>query len=67
MQNLTVTSLPLEGVSREKQVRQVVPISKATLWSWVKDGRFPSPIKLSENITVWRNRDVLDWLEQHGA
>lgn len=67
MQNPTIITITPEGVSREKQVRQIIPISKATLWNWVKDGKFPAPIKLSENITVWRNRDVLAWLEAQGA
>lgn len=35
------------------------PVSGATIWRWVKLGKFPAPIKLSENITVW-DVDKLD-------
>jgi Prophage CP4-57 regulatory protein (AlpA) len=36
----------------------IYPVSKSTLWQRVKEGRFPSPVKLSERITAWRVEDV---------
>ena len=35
-----------------------LPIARATLWAWVKDGRFPKPLKLGARVTVWRAEDV---------
>ena len=40
----------------------LLPFSASALWSMVSDGRFPKPVKLSARITVWRVRDVRDWL-----
>lgn len=60
-------TLPPQGMSRAKDVLQFVPVCRSTLWKMVKDGKFPQPIKLSTNVTVWRNADVLAWLEQQGA
>ena len=40
-----------------------VPISKSTLWSWVKAQKFPAPIKIGPRTTVWRIADVRAWLE----
>jgi predicted DNA-binding transcriptional regulator AlpA len=37
------------------------------LWQWVKAGKFPQPIKLADNVTVWKASDVYGWLESHGA
>lgn len=35
-----------------------IPVSKSTWWAGVKDGRFPTPIKLSARVTVWRAEDI---------
>ena len=40
-----------------------LPVSPATLWRWVKEGKFPAPFKLGPNTTVW---DV-DQVEAHLA
>ena len=57
-------TLPPQGVCREKQIRQLVPVGKTKFWQMVRDGEFPKGIKLSTNTTVWRNADVLAWLDQ---
>ena len=30
-----------------------LPVSPATVWRWVREGKFPKPFKLSECVTVW--------------
>ena len=30
-----------------------LPISPATWWRWVKEGKAPAPFKLGPNTTVW--------------
>lgn len=51
---------------REKHVRQLIPVAHSTLWAWVRSGRFPSPIKLSDRITVWRSADIQKFIDQQG-
>ena len=36
----------------------IIPISKTAWWNGVKDGIYPKPIKLSDNVTVWRSDDI---------
>lgn len=65
-------SLPETGYVRLSQivgnpnaippVPAIVPVAKSTLWSWVKSGRFPRPIKLSEKVTVWKVEDVREFM-----
>ena len=31
----------------------LLPVSPATFWRWVKEGKAPAPFKLGANITVW--------------
>lgn len=55
--------LPAVGFIRAKQlIPGVVPMSKATLWRMVRDGRFPKPVKLSGGVTAWRVEQVRDWI-----
>lgn len=51
------------GLLREKQILKLVPVAHSTLWNWVRSGKFPAPIKLSEKVTVWSRESVLAWIE----
>ena len=42
----------------------LLPVTEKTIWSWVRDGKFPKPLKLSSNVTVWRMSEVEAWLEE---
>lgn len=60
--------LPQTGYIRQAQlIPYIIPISPATLWRWVKSGRFVSPVKLSERVTAWRCEDVRAWLDAQRA
>lgn len=68
--------LPTFGYVRQAQLVKdpkkpgklaILPFSAATLWRMVKDGKFPSPIKLSARITAWRVEDIRAWMAQQGA
>jgi len=40
-----------------------LPVSPATIWRWVRDGKFPKPFKLGDSVTVW----CADEVEAHIA
>lgn len=49
---------------RMKQLLEKVPVSRSTLYQWVKDGKFPKPVrKSSSRCTFWNESDVNDWME----
>lgn len=55
--------LPGDGFVRQAQlIPSILPFSPATLWRKVKNGSFPSPVKLSDRITAWRVEDIRDWM-----
>lgn len=45
----------------------IIPISRASWWQGVKEGRFPKPIKLGPRTTVWRASDIKAFLESLAA
>ncbi len=55
-----------DALLRLPQVLARVPVGRSTLWLWVRDGRFPKPIKLGPMTTAWRASDVAAWLEAAG-
>lgn len=55
---------PNDGFIRQKTLLQRhVPFSAATLWRLVNAGKFPKPVKVTEQITAWRVSDVKEWLK----
>ena len=59
----TPTTLPRDGYSRLSQILPFLPIAKSTIESWVKQGKFPAPVKLSSTVTAWKNSDIHAWLD----
>jgi prophage regulatory protein len=45
------------------QVLKRVPVTGPTLWSWVRQGKFPRPRELSNNKTVWIEAEVEAWMQ----
>lgn len=56
-----VTTKVRKGDSTETRIG-LLPVSRATLWRWVKDGTFPKPFKLGENSTCWCASEIDAWL-----
>ena len=60
--------LPATGYVRQAQlVPAIVPVSSATFWRWVKTGKFPAPVKLSQRVTAWQVEGVRQWLADRAA
>lgn len=45
----------------------IVPVSPATLWRWVKSGKFPAPVRLSERVTAWEASKVNAWIQSQSS
>ena len=49
---------------RLSQLKQQLSVSRSSIWSWVKEGTFPKPIKLGKNCTAWNADDIHAWVEK---
>lgn len=47
---------------RLPEVRQLVPLSPATIWRKTRNGSFPPAIKISARVTCWRRDSLEAWL-----
>ncbi|MBU1426894.1 MAG: AlpA family phage regulatory protein [Gammaproteobacteria bacterium] len=52
---------------RLPHLRQRLGVSGSSIWSWVKQGTFPKPIRLSANCTAWCAADVDRWAAERIA
>ena len=50
---------PPAALWRLPEVLRNVPVSRATLYNWIEQGRFPKPIKIGPRAVAWRSADVL--------
>lgn len=46
---------------RERQLLELLPITDSTLWRWIRDGKFPRPVKLGPGTSAWRVSDYRAW------
>lgn len=43
----------LANLATTKTRQGLLPVSPATVWRWVREGKFPKPFKLGKSVTVW--------------
>lgn len=44
--------------NRKKGILPIIPVSKASWYAGIKDGRYPHPFKLSERSAAWLSTDI---------
>lgn len=50
----------------EKQgIKPIIPVSRATWYKGVREGRFPAPIKFGERTSVWREEDIIELVNSY--
>jgi len=54
---------PADALLRLSQVLSLIPVSRSNWWLGVKEGRYPSPIKLSPRVTVWKASEIHAFIE----
>ncbi len=52
-----------EILLRRPEVEVRTGLSRSTVYSWMKRGDFPQPVKLGTRLVAWRESEVTAWLE----
>jgi prophage regulatory protein len=64
----TMSTDPLDRVLRWREVRDLVPLSRSTIWRMTRNGRFPRPVQLSSAASVgWLRSEIDDWVRERTA
>ena len=58
---------------RAKELAELLSVSDTIIWNWVNPNNrryrpnFPKPIKISPNVTAWRENEIIAYLDQLAA
>jgi prophage regulatory protein len=61
-QELTKIKLSLPELSRIPDLERALPFKRSWIYSAIKKGQFPAPVRLGDGITVWPRSTVEAWL-----
>lgn len=62
---IRISELATTPATKNKPARNgKLPVSPATVWRWVREGKFPKPFKLGESVTVWHLAEVEAFITQ---
>jgi len=45
-----------------QQLEKLFKVSPATIYRWIKEGKFPAPIHLGANMVRWKVSDIEAWI-----
>lgn len=48
---------------RPDQILEMLGVSRVTLWKYIKEGKFPAPIKIGAT-RFWDETEVDEWFER---
>ena len=60
-QGMTSPTYALQRFLRSRDVQHVTGLPESSLYAMIAAGRFPKPIKLSEQRVAWLESDVAKW------
>ena len=46
------------------QLEKLFKVSPATIYRWIKEGKFPKPVRLGANMVRWKASDIEEWMIQ---
>jgi len=64
----TTEALPEQLISRT-MLRSFTPVSDTTLFRWIRQGNFPTPIRMGAKgrARYWKISELRDWLSRQRA
>jgi len=58
------STLPEDRLISIKQVTALTSFRRSTIYSWIKQGRFPMPHKVGTQSSRWSDFEVREWIAQ---
>ena len=62
MSDTNTIQKPTQALYRKPFVLQITGLSHSTLYYLMKEGKFPSQVKIGHRAVAWRKTDIEDWL-----
>jgi predicted DNA-binding transcriptional regulator AlpA len=45
-------------------ITESLKVDKSTLKQWIKEGKFPAPMQVSDRLTIWSYAVIENWIAQ---
>lgn len=59
-----MSDIDLKPYNTDLQVAAYFNMSRGTIWRWVRENRFPQPVRLGPHSVRWRRLDIENWENQ---
>jgi len=59
----TKPAVPRDRLIRLSEVETLVGCKKSTIYTMLKEGRFPKPVRHSARMVVWPETSILTWVQ----
>ncbi|WP_081700030.1 AlpA family phage regulatory protein [Rhodanobacter sp. OR87] len=60
-------TLPPYEIFRIYEVVAIVKVGRSTIYSWMKQGKFPKQLRLGSRAVGWSSKAVFQWLAEREA
>lgn len=64
---MSMRIIRVADIATTKNKSGMLPVSPATVWRWVREGKFPKPFKLGDAVTVWNAAEVEAFIAQRAG
>ncbi|MEA3553169.1 MAG: AlpA family phage regulatory protein [Campylobacterota bacterium] len=54
----------MTNLIRLPKVMSKTGLAKSTVWWMIANDKFPKQIKISQRVSVWKESDIDEWIEQ---
>ena len=58
------TALLDESYKNRQDIEKRFKVSRATIYRWIKAGKFPKPVHLGANMVRWKASDIQEWIAE---
>ncbi len=48
---------------RLREVESIVGLKKSAIYSWMKKGKFPAPVRMGTKSVAWKLDDLETWMD----
>jgi len=46
------------------EIEKLLKISRTTIYRWLKEGQFPTPVRFGANMVRWKVTDIEVWMKE---
>lgn len=57
---------PLDRLINIKEVQRLIGMGPSSIYNWIREGKLPAPVKLSQRCTRWKLSSIQQFISEQG-